>query len=92
MKKLKQALKYLLYGNYFDTVLEHIYSVALTIGLFLAIGYFFIFYPIALLYLLILGMLVMGWFMMALLFPDLFAQLNAIMTSVLQFLRKITRR
>lgn len=89
---LTKALKYLIHGDYFDTVLEHIYGVALVIGVFLVIGYFFIFSPIVLLYLLLAGTLVMGWFMMALLFPDFHHQLRAIMASIMKFLSKYTRR
>lgn len=92
LEKLYQALKYLLYGDYFDTVLERMFGIALAIGLFLAIGYIFMVKPVILFYLLIAGMLVMGWFMMILLFPDFFHQLRAMMTSVVQFLSKITRR
>jgi hypothetical protein len=92
MKKLNKALNKLLHGDYFDTVLEHIYAVALVVLLFLAIGYFFIFYPIVLLYLLIAGMLLMGWFMMIALFPDFYHQVRSIMTSALQFFGKNSRR
>jgi hypothetical protein len=92
MEKLIKAIYHLIHRNYFDSVLEHIYAIALTLLVFVAIGYIFIFKPIVLFYLLIASMLVMGWFMMYLLFPKLYDQFQTIVRSAIRFLRQFIDR
>jgi hypothetical protein len=92
MEKLKKAINHLIHGNYFDSVLEHIYAIALTLFVFVAIGYIFVFKPVVLFYLLIASMLVMGWFMMYLLFPKLYDQFQTMVRSAIRFLRQFINR
>ena len=83
MKLFKDTIKLLRNQKYFDDSLDSIYALALIIMVFFVIGFVYIFKPVILLYLLILGMLVMGWFMIALLFPDLFEKIQKVKRSIL---------
>lgn len=71
MKLFEATRKLFTDKSIFSTLLDQVHALALTLGVFLIVGFFFIFKPIILLYLLIAGMLVAGWFMLYFIFPDL---------------------
>lgn len=87
MKLFKDSLKLLRDKSYFEHTLDAVYAVALIAGLFMLIGYFFIYKPIVLLFILIAGMLIMGWFMLAVLFPDLHEQIQVARRWLMQLFR-----
>ena len=76
MKLFKDSIKLLRDKNSFSSTLDLVHAIALTVGLFVLIGFFFIYKPVVLLVILVAGMLVMGWFMLATFFPELHEQLQ----------------
>ncbi len=91
METVKKVLHYLLRGDYFESVLDHIYGLALAAGVFFVVGYFYIFNPVILLYVLIAGMLFVGWFMMYFLVPEWYDRIQKLKYSIVQLFNKYFR-
>ncbi len=91
METVKKILHCLLHGDYFESVLDHIYGLALAVGVFIVVGYFYIFNPVILLYVLLAGLLFVGWFMMYFLVPEWYEQIQKIKDFIVQLFNKYFR-
>ena len=88
MKLFKDSIKLLQDKSSFSSTLDLIHAIALTVGLFVLIGFFFIYKPVVLLFILGAGMLVMGWFMLAAFFPELHEQLQIAKRWLIQLVQR----
>ena len=91
METVKKVLRYLLSKDYFDSVLDLIYGLAFTAGVFIVIGYFYIFNPTIIFYFLIVCFLILGWFMMYFLVPEWYDRIQKLKYSIIQLFNKYFR-
>ena len=78
MKLFKDTIAFLTSGEFFTGVIERLFALTVSIVVFAAVILCYIYKPNILLYFLILGMLVMGWFMLYFIFPEIHEWINGI--------------
>lgn len=71
MKLFKETLAFITSGEFFSGVIERMFALLVSVAVFAAVIACYIYKPEILLYLLILGMVVMGWFMLYFIFPEI---------------------
>ena len=76
MKLFKETLAFLTSGEFFSGVIERMFALLVSVAVFALVILCYIYKPEILLYLLILGMLVMGWFMLYFIFPEFHEWIN----------------
>ena len=92
MKLFKETLEFLKSGEFFSGVIERMFALLVTIVFFAAIIVCYVFKPIILLYVLILGMLIMGWFMLYFIFPEAHEWLHATKRRLLNVVNKLKNK
>ena len=78
MKLFKQTLAFLTSSEFFAGTIERLFALVVSIAVFAAVIVCYIYKPIILLYLLIAGMCLMGWFMLYFIFPEIHERLYSI--------------
>ena len=89
MKIFKETLAFLTSGEFYGSVIERLFALLVSIAVFIAVIISYIYMPQILLYLLILGMLVMGWFMLYFVFPEIHEWINKIRRYINSLLTRI---
>ena len=91
MKLFKETMKFLKSGEFFSGVLDRLFALSVSI-IFIGITiYCFVYKPVILFYLLIVGMLVMGWFMLYFIFPDLHEWFYSIKRTLVKLISRKKR-
>ena len=76
MKLFRETIAFFTNGEFFAGVIECMFALAVSVAVFAAVIISYIYKPEILLYLLIAGMLIMGWFMLYFIFPELHERVN----------------
>lgn len=71
MKIVKEMLAFLSSGEFFSGVIERMFALLVSVALFAALILCYVYKPVILLYILIAGLLIMGWFMLYFIFPEI---------------------
>ena len=82
MKLFKETIAFITSGELFSGVIERLYALTVSIAVFAGVILCYIYKPKILLYLLILGMLVMGWFMLYFIFPEFHEWINELKRNI----------
>ena len=88
MKIFKETLAFLTSGEFFSGVIERMFALLVSIAVFAAVILCYVYKPEILLYLLILGMLAMGWFMLYFIFPEIHEWIHGIKRYLTKLLDK----
>jgi len=88
MKIFRETLAFLTSGEFFSGLIERLFALLVSVAVFAAVIVCYIYKPEILLYLLILGMLVMGWFMLYFIFPEIHEWINDLKRFISRLLTK----
>ena len=92
MKLFRETIEFLKSGEFYGGLIERMFALVVCVGIFAALAFAFIYKPIILLYVLIAGMLVMGWFMLYFVFPELHEWIHAAKTWVTGAINRLLKR
>ena len=92
MKLFKETIAFLTSREFFSGVVERLFALLVSIVVFAAVILSYVYEPRILLYLLILGMLVMGWFMLYFVFPEIHERIYELRRYIAGLLSKHRRK
>ena len=88
MKLFEETIKFLKSSEFFTGILDRIFLLLFSAVFFGLLIYVFIYKPVILFYLLVAGMLVMGWFMLYFIFPGAQEWVFSLRRALVQLLSK----
>ena len=89
MKLFKETLAFFTSGDFFTGVIERMFALVVSVAVFAAVIISYIYKPEILLYLLIAGMLTMGWFMLYFIFPEIHERINELQRYLNRQIKKL---
>lgn len=92
MKIFRETLAFLTSGEFFSGVIERLLALLVSVAVFAAVIVSYVYKPELLLYLLILGMLCMGWFMLYFIFPEFHEWINKMRRFIISLLSKLRKK